>query len=147
MVNLRFFPYIGCHPSRLRDFVAGYYSDSLQQVVDDAYFAFVWSLVVSQPTVRVGTVPDSPTTEVHIAPQQSQKRKVKSSAEDTPPVTSLVSLPDAESTTLDDLQLKYGGTLRVAVDAETSFAAITGSPIRVCFLYFLLGTFVNLLRM
>ncbi|KAH9050483.1 hypothetical protein EDB84DRAFT_1449184 [Lactarius hengduanensis] len=118
---------LGCHPSRLRDFVAGYYTDSLQQVVDDAYFAFVWSLVVSQPTVRVGTVPDGTTTEVHIAPQQSQKRKAKSSVDDTPPVTSLALLPDARSTTLDELQLKYGDTLRVAVDAETSFAAITGS--------------------
>jgi hypothetical protein len=97
--------------------------------------------------VRVGTVPDSTTTEVYIAPQQSQKRKVKSGVEDTPPVTSLALLPDAESTTLDDLQLKYGDTLRIAVVAETSFAAITGSPIRVCFLYFLLGTFANLLRM
>ncbi|KAH9178894.1 hypothetical protein EDB89DRAFT_2111752 [Lactarius sanguifluus] len=118
---------LGCHPSRLRDFVAGYYTDSLQQVVDDAYFAFVWSLVVSQPTVRVGTVPDGTTTEVHIAPQQSQKRKAKSSVDGTPPVTSLALLPDARSTTLDELQLKYGDTLRVAVDAETSFAAITGS--------------------
>ncbi|KAH9081835.1 hypothetical protein EDB83DRAFT_2310160 [Lactarius deliciosus] len=101
---------LGCHPSRLRDFVAGYYTDSLQQ-----------------PTVRVGTVPDGTTTEVHIAPQQSQKRKAKSGVDDTPPVTSLALLPDARSTTLDELQLKYGDTLRVAVDAETSFAAITGS--------------------
>ena len=96
--------------------------------------------------MRVGTVPDGTTTEVRIAPQQSQKRKVKGSVDDTPPVTLLELLPDARSTTLDDLQLKYGDTLRVAVDAETSFAAITGSHIRVCSLYFLLGTFVNLLR-
>ncbi len=96
--------------------------------------------------MRVGTVPDGTTTEVHIAPQQSQKRKVKSSVDDAPPVTLLALLPDARSTTLDDLQLKYGDTLRVAVDAETSFAAITSSHIRVCSLYFLLVTLVNLLR-
>ena len=122
----------GCHPSRLRDFVASYYSDSLQQVVDNAYFAFVWSLVVSQRTVQVGTVPDGVTTEVYIAPQQSQKRKSKSAVDDTTPVTLLALLPEAGSTTLDDLQLKYGDALRVAVDAETSFAAITGTHIRVC---------------
>jgi hypothetical protein len=141
------FSFIGCHPSRLRDFVAGYHSDSVQQVVDDAYFAFVWSLVVSQPTVRVGTVPDGITTEVYIAPQQSQKKKAKSAVDDTTTVTLLALLPEAESTTLDDLQLKYGDTLRVAVHAETSFAAITGSHIRVCSLSFLQCTFANLLCM
>jgi hypothetical protein len=127
----------GCHPSRLRDFVISYKPDSHDQVVDDAYFAFVWSLVVSQPTVRVGTVPDGTATEVFIPPPQSQKKK-KSKEKDegantSSPVASLTLLPDARSTTLDDLQLQYGETLRVAVDAETSFAAITGSHIRVGF--------------
>jgi hypothetical protein len=123
----------------LRDFVVSYYSDSHGQVVDDAYFAFVWSLVVCQPTVRVGTVPDGATTEVYIAPQQSQKkRKSKEKDEGGDPlpsssVASLTLLPDARSKTLDDLQLQYGETLRVAVDAETSFAAIIGSHIRVGF--------------
>jgi len=123
----------------LRDFVVSYYSDSHDQVVDDAYFAFVWSLVVCQPTVRVGTVPDGATTEVYIAPQQSQKKR-KSKEKDeggdalsSTSVASLTLLPDARSKTLDDLQLQYGETLRVAVDAETSFAAIIGSHIRVGF--------------
>jgi hypothetical protein len=89
--------------------------------------------------VRVGTVPDGITTEVYIAPQQSQKRKAKNAVDDTTPVTLLALLPEVGSTTLDDLQLKYGDTLRVAVDAETSFAAITGSHIRVCPLCFLLN--------
>jgi len=124
----------GCHPSRLRDFVVSYYSDSREQVVDDSYFAFIWSLVVCQPTVRVGTVPDGATTEVYIAPQQSQKRKSKGKDEggDTSSsVTSLELLPDARSRTLEDLQSQYGEALRVAVDAETSLAAIVGSHIRV----------------
>ena len=96
--------------------------------------------------MRVGTVPDGTTTEVHIAPQQSQKRKAKSSVDDAPPVTLLALLSDARTATLDELQPKYGDTLRVAVDAETSFAAITGSHNRVCSFYFLLDTFVNLLH-
>ncbi|KAI0308044.1 hypothetical protein B0F90DRAFT_1664967 [Multifurca ochricompacta] len=111
----------GCHPSRLRDFVASYHLDS-QQVVDDAYFAFVghWSFAN----------PHGATTEVFIAPQQGQKRKPKEKVDDMLSVTSLTLLPDAKFSTLDDLQLQYGDALRVAVDAETSFAAITGSHIR-----------------
>jgi oxalate---CoA ligase len=106
-----------------------------QQVVDDAYFAFVWSLVVCQSTVRVGTVPDGATTEVYIAPQQSQKRKSKEKdrVDDTQSVTPLTLLPDARSSTFDDLQSQYGDALRISVDADTSFAAITGSHIRVSF--------------
>ena len=125
----------GCHPSRLRDFVTSYNPDSYQQNVDDAYFAFVWSLVVRQPTVRVGTVPDDgdgARTEVYIAPQQSQKKKSKEK-DQRGDVLSLTLLPDARSRTLEDLQLQYGEALRVAVDAETSFAAITSSQIRVRF--------------
>ncbi|KAI0274891.1 hypothetical protein BC834DRAFT_850125 [Gloeopeniophorella convolvens] len=123
---------LGCHPSRLRDFVAGFHSDSQhQQTINDAYFTFVWSLVVRQPTVRVGTVPDGATTEVYIAPQQSQKRKSKKKETgDTPSVTSLELLPDAKSRPLDDLRLQHGHALRIAVDSDTSFAAITGSHIR-----------------
>jgi hypothetical protein len=87
----------------------------------------------------VGTVPDGATTEleVYIAPQQSQKRKSKGKEKvqdqcgDT--LSSLALLPDVSSRTFEDLQLQYGETLRVAVDAETSFAAIIGSHIRVRF--------------
>jgi hypothetical protein len=129
----------GCHPSRLRDFVTSYNPDSYQQVVDDAYFAFVWSLVVSQPTVRVGTVPDGATTEVYIAPQQSQKRKLKEKDQLGDVLSPLTLLPDVRSRTLEDLQLQHGEALRVAVDAETSFAAITGSHIRVRFFFFLVS--------
>jgi oxalate---CoA ligase len=132
-LDLLFFS--GCHPSRLRDFVASFNPDSYQQVVDDAYFAFVWSLVISQPTVRVGTVPDGATTEVYVAPQQSQKKKSKEKDQASNVLSSLTLLPDARSRTLEDLQLQYGEALRVAVDAETSFAAIIGSHIRVRFFF------------
>jgi oxalate---CoA ligase len=98
--------------------------------------------------VRVGTVPDGATTEVYIAPQQSQKKKSKANDErgdtSSSSVASLTLLPDARAKTLDDLQLQYGDTLRVAVDAETSFAAITGSHVRVrLFLDFLLVPYVD----
>jgi oxalate---CoA ligase len=86
----------------------------------------------------VGTVPDGATTEVYIAPQQSQKRKSKGKEKDDQrgdTLSSLTLLPDARSRTLEDLQLQYGEALRVAVDAETSLAAIIGSHIRVRFLF------------
>ena len=89
--------------------------------------------------MHVGTVPDGATTEVYIAPQQSQKRKSKGKEKDQgqrgDTLSSLALLPDAELRTLEDLQLQYGEALRVAVDAETSSAAIIGSHIRVCLLF------------
>jgi hypothetical protein len=94
--------------------------------------------------VRVGTVPDGATTEVYIAPQQSQKKKSKEKDEggnaSSSSAASLTLLPDARSKTLDDLQLQCGDALRVAVDAETSFAAISGSHIRVRFPCFSAGS-------
>jgi hypothetical protein len=93
--------------------------------------------------VRVGIVPDGATTEVFIAPQQSQKRKSKGKEKDQgqrgDTLSSLTLLPDARSRTLEDLQLQYGEALRVAVDAETSLAAIIGSHIRVRFLLISIG--------
>jgi oxalate---CoA ligase len=84
--------------------------------------------------VRVGIVPEGAATEVYIAPQTSAKRKAKAKGEErteeVPPTLDLV--PDANSRSLDDLRAEYGDNLRIAVDPDTSFAAITGSHIRVC---------------
>ncbi|KAI0067924.1 hypothetical protein BV25DRAFT_1819394 [Artomyces pyxidatus] len=124
---------LGCNVSRLHDFIADFFSASHPQVVDDAYLAFVWSVVVRQPTVRVGTVPPGTTTEVYIAPQQSKKKKAKAENEEIPepaPRTELVIIPDAAKRTFDELRAQYGDELRIAVDPETCFAAITGSHTR-----------------
>jgi len=128
--------FAGCDTSRLRDFVVGFYSHhsaSHQQTIDGAFYTFVWSVILQQPTVRVGTVPDGAATEVYIAPQSSAKRKAKAkgepSIEEVTPVLDIV--PDARARTLDDLKTQYGNKLRIAVDPKTSFAAITGSHIRV----------------
>jgi hypothetical protein len=120
----------------LRDFIAGFYARSFEsppQNVDDAFCAFFWNMIAQQPTVRVGAMPQGVTTEVYIAPQNSAKRKAKARGEEpveeTPPV--LDSIADAESKSLDQLKSEYGEKLRIAVDPETSFAAITGSHLRV----------------
>lgn len=125
----------GCNVSRLSDFIAGFYTskDDHAQLVDDAFCAFVWSLVVQQPSVRVGTLPSGSPPEVYIAPQTSAKRKAAAKGEkitgDVPPSLELVE--DARHRPLEDLKREYGDDLRIAVDPETSFAAITGSHIRV----------------
>lgn len=126
---------IGCDVSRLRDFIVGFYTvDATHpQTVDDSLCGFVWSLIVQQPTVRVGTVPPG-ATEVYIAQQTRAKRKAQAKgeefveAEDTP---SLDVVEDASTRALDDLKVEYGESLRIAVDPATSFAAIIGSHLRV----------------
>jgi hypothetical protein len=127
---------LGCDVSRLRDFIVSFYANNTGQhvqVIDDAFCAFVWDIVVQQPTVRVGTVPSGAAAEVYIAPQASAKKKAKAKGEDhleeAPPVLDLV--PDANVKTLDQLKAEYGERLRIAVDPETSFVAITGSHLRV----------------
>ncbi|KAG1730414.1 uncharacterized protein EDB91DRAFT_786767 [Suillus paluster] len=125
---------LGCNVSRLRDFIVGFHSHDAThpQVVDDVFCAFVWSIVVQQPTVRVGTVPAGVSSEVYIAPQTSAKRKAAAKGEvlveEAPPSLTLVE--NARARSLEDLKAEYGEDLRIAVDPETSFAAITGSHIR-----------------
>lgn len=101
--------------------------------MDDAYCAFIWSVIVQEPTVRVGVLPPGEHTEVYVPPQTSAQRKAKKNGEDivVEPVTTLSIVLDAALRSLDDLKAEYGETLRIAVDPETSFAAITGSHIRV----------------
>jgi oxalate---CoA ligase len=101
--------------------------------VDDAFHVFAWSIIVQQPTVCVGTIPPGVTTEVYVAPQPSANRKGKAKGEEhvTDEAYALQIIPDAKHRPLHSLKADYGDALRIAVDPETSFAAITGSHIRV----------------
>ena len=129
----------GCDVSRLQEFVTGFYAQNSaypSQTVDETYCAFLWSVIVRYPTVLVGTTPPGAATEVYIAPQLSAKRKVvkgeseaDGKAQDA--VSTLDIIEDARSRSLEELRREYGDTLRIAVDPKTSFAAITGSHIRV----------------
>ncbi|KAL6299663.1 hypothetical protein BKA93DRAFT_741989 [Sparassis latifolia] len=127
---------LGCNVSRLHEFVNGFYSrssSSPRQNIDDAYCAFIWSVIVQQPGVRVGTIPPGSATEVYIAPQTSAKRKAKAKGEELEdPLlpTTLDIIPDAMIRSLEDLTNEYGDGLRIAVNPEISFSAITGSHIR-----------------
>ncbi|ESK95510.1 hypothetical protein Moror_12696 [Moniliophthora roreri MCA 2997] len=125
---------LGCSVSRLSIFVKEFYSNhaTYSQNVDDSFCAFVWSLIVQQPTIHVGLVPEGVTSEVWIAPQVSAKRKAnargETHVETRPPRLELV--PDAMARSMGDLQIEYGDKLRLACDPDATYAAITGSHLR-----------------
>ncbi|KAF5355772.1 hypothetical protein D9756_004049 [Leucocoprinus leucothites] len=126
---------LGSNVSRLRDFIVDFYAQPeapYAQNADDTFCAFVWSLVVQQPTVRVGTVPEGLTAEVWIAPQMSKTKKAKENGEEPvevkPPELDLI--PDAKRRTLESLKEEFGDSLRIAVEPNVIYAAITGSHIR-----------------
>ncbi|KAJ3835083.1 hypothetical protein F5878DRAFT_328184 [Lentinula raphanica] len=124
---------LGCDVSRLSDFIKDFYThSSLNQQVDDAFCAFVWSLIVQQPTVLVGTIPADVTSEVWIAPQISAKRKASARGEEHPEVAppALNLVPDAKLRALAELQREHGSSLRIAGDRDSIYAAITGTHIR-----------------
>jgi hypothetical protein len=81
----------------------------------------------------VGLVEPGTTSEVWIAPQISAKRKAMARGEDhiesLPP--KLQPIPEPKTTSLDVLRQAYGDRLRLAVEPDAIFAAITGSHIRV----------------
>lgn len=84
----------------------------------------------------MGIIPPGQATEVYVPLQVKSQRKANltTSAEDkaeNTSVTILELIPEAKISPLTDLVQKYGDKLRIAVDPETSFAAITGSHIRV----------------
>ncbi|KAF9455017.1 hypothetical protein P691DRAFT_691292 [Macrolepiota fuliginosa MF-IS2] len=126
---------LGSNISRLKDFIVDFYTHpetSHVQNSDDAFCAFVWSIVVQQPTVRVGTIPEDIKSEVWIAPQTSKKKKAKEKGEEheetKPPELHLI--PDAITRSLESLVEEFGDRLRIAVEPNAIYAAITGSHIR-----------------
>ncbi|EEB92638.1 hypothetical protein MPER_08822, partial [Moniliophthora perniciosa FA553] len=86
-----------------------------------------------QPTIHVVLVSEGITSEVRIAPQVSAKRKAnargEAHVETQPPRLELV--PDAKTRSMGDLQIEYGDKLRIACDPDATYAAITGSHLRV----------------
>ncbi|KAF8912964.1 hypothetical protein CPB84DRAFT_1670756 [Gymnopilus junonius] len=126
---------LGCDVSRLKDFIVDFYRHSNASHIqnpDDAFCAFVWSLIVRQHTVLVGLVDPNITSDVWIAPQISAKRKAKARGEEhvelRPP--KLDPIPEPKTAALDMLRTTYGGRLRLAVETDAIFEAITGSHIR-----------------
>lgn len=143
--------YIGCDFHRLRSFVDGFYVDAPQRV-DDTFFAFVWTALLAQhPAVRLGVVPQSANPisrtvdvstpsapEVYVAPQPSKRARAKvkpgteAAASETPAAMRLEPLPGTmRERAPTELLNEFGEVLRVAVDSQTIFVALTGSHLRV----------------
>lgn len=122
----------GCDVNRLQDFIQEFYSNREQQsqTVDSAFYAFFWTVLVRQPTVLVGLRPAGITSDVYIAEQKVKKRKANNATDDERPALQLIE--EAKFLSLKELTLLHGDALRIAVDPNTSFAAITGSHLRVC---------------
>ncbi|KAF8167796.1 hypothetical protein B0H34DRAFT_644725 [Crassisporium funariophilum] len=126
---------LGSNVSRLRDFIHEFYGQSgasHAQNPDNDFCSFVWSVIVQDPTVLVGLVPPGLTSQVWIAPQTSAKRKAKARGEEhiemRPP--KLDPIADSKGTSLEVLQKVHGDRLRIAVEPDVIFAAVTGSHIR-----------------
>lgn len=106
--------------------------------------------------MRVGLVPQGSALEVYIAPQLSKRKAMAKpkkrlvvpepapfpALDDEPAVESsdptsepvlgrLQPIPETVTSSLETLVEKYNKNLRVAVDPETCFRAITGTHIRV----------------
>ncbi|KAG8894244.1 hypothetical protein FRB99_001391, partial [Tulasnella sp. 403] len=138
--------FIGCDIGRLGTFIDDYYKNhsyigSQRQCVDESFQSFVWSLIVQEASVTVGLVPEG-SSPVYIAPQPSAVRKRKKAQSEsipqstqdpshsTPWTLELLDTTEVFGTNLSQLREKYGSTLRIAVDHNTSYAAITGSHVR-----------------
>ncbi|KAF8634442.1 hypothetical protein AX15_000891 [Amanita polypyramis BW_CC] len=126
---------LGCSVTRLKDFIVEYYTSSeppIGQCPDDSFCTFVWPLIVGHSTVQVGLKPPDVTSEVWIAPQTSAKRKVKAEGEEAVDISpsKLIPIANAKSRPLADLIHEYGNDLRIAIEPDAIYAAITGTHIR-----------------
>ncbi|KAL0950736.1 hypothetical protein HGRIS_007510 [Hohenbuehelia grisea] len=118
---------LGSNVFRLHDFVRDFYekTPTHHQKLDDAFYAFVWPLIVQTPGVRIGKRPAGIVSEVYVPPQTSKAKD----AEPVPPLE-LEDIPNAKERSLEDLRTQFGNDLRVAVHPEGVYAAITGSHIK-----------------
>ena len=121
--------------TRLRDFINNFFSlhasDSPQNV-DDSYCNFFWSVLVQQPSVRIGTLPPGDTAEVYIPkqPRAGKKQEIGKAQGDPSPACQLERISDPHLP-LCELVAKYGDRLRVATDSVTCLFALTNSHTRV----------------
>ena len=141
---------VGTDVGRLRSFVDSYHSKTALHGCDDAFFAFIWSILVQEDDITLAVLepvvapPASPPPQVDDMPGREQegetaslppvkKGQHKKRAAPPAPTHTLVSLgADDVLRPLEDLLEEHGDRLRVTVSPEASWVAITGSHNRVC---------------
>ena len=120
----------GCDAQRLQKIVSDFYrstSEPIQQNLDESFQSFVWKTLSRIPYVKVGLLPDGQHTDVYVPPQP---RKKDGEARGSGALRGLEDIPDASSVEPHHSGA-YGGRLRIAVDSDRCFVAITGSHTRV----------------
>lgn len=123
---------LGCNIDRLKVLVRSYYEGlqpSFVQNLDDAFLAFIWRLLRQQPSIQIKLIKET-SLEVYIAPQKSKKAKADKDTSESTPDTGTELIEEAKTLSLNELLQTYGNGLRIAVDPETCFRALTGSHIR-----------------
>lgn len=126
---------LGCGTARLETLISAFYQTTCGQGVDGPFFAFVWPIILQEPSVYVGLLPPGNHSEVYIAPPPRGSKKDPSKARETTEadqVASLEPLEDSKSQPLELLKQSYGERLRVAVDTDVLRATLAGPHARVC---------------
>ncbi|TCD70634.1 hypothetical protein EIP91_002353 [Steccherinum ochraceum] len=103
------------------------HSSSQAQKLDDAFYAFFWSVIVQQPGVRVGKLPEIVPADVE---DEGPRRKSGTTHSKGQESVELVAIEDAAVRPLDDLVTEYGDQLRIAVERDRVSMALIGSHIR-----------------
>lgn len=115
----------------------------MKQAIDNSYCSFLFSIILQQPSVKIGRLPDGPITYISVPPQVRVGKRNKG-VEDNEPreshtVSKLEDIPDATSSDINVLIARYGEKLRVAVDPEAIFLVLAGSHARVDTLFCIQG--------
>lgn len=105
---------------------------SIEQTLDDSYCTFLWSIILQQPSVKIGILPDGPITFISIPLQARKKTQGADDTEVRPTIASnLEDVPDESFSDINGLIVRYGERLRVAVTPEAIFVVLTGSHAKV----------------
>lgn len=134
LVYLTLWGILGCEITRLEAIVDVFYKTTAGQGVDGPFFAFVWSIIIREPSVYVGILPPGDHSEVYVAlpPRGSRKDSGKArETADADQVASLELVEDSESQALEQLKQLYGERLRVAVNSEVLRVTLAGPHARV----------------
>ena len=127
---------LGCDITRLGALIDVFYRTTLGQGVDGPFFAFVWSIILQEPSVYVGILPPGDYSEVYVArPPRGGNRKDSSKTQETTEagqVASLEPVEGSESHSLEHLKQLYGERLRIAVDSGVLRTTLAGPHARVC---------------
>lgn len=133
---------IGTDVSRLDTIVADFYSPARststiappQQNLDEYFLNFIWNILCEQDDISIGIID----AEVQEEEEGGEEGKPKSKGKKKGSMKGIVSQAlldlSAEEVAMGKKSLieKYGDNLRITVNADVSWAALTTSHVKVC---------------